>query len=65
MAKAITIDLNVVFPFFGEIFLRVDSSRRTSGHARPTANAAVWVDVELRHGTSIRFIRSRMDRSSL
>src|SRR4051812_48799985 len=36
--EPIAIDLGVVFPFFGQIFLRVDSSRRTNWDARPAAD---------------------------
>src|ERR1051325_2950440 len=58
----ITIDLDVVFPLFGQIFFRIDSSHRTNWHARPTANAVVWVNVELFRSSSARFINSWMNR---
>src|SRR5262249_52894327 len=59
-AEVVSIDLNVLLPLFGHIFVAEDGLDRASRLARATVNAFVGIDVELLDAFKLGFILTRM-----
>ena len=55
------VQLDVLRPLFGEIFLGVDRLDRTFIHTEPTVDAGVCIDEELIGGIKAIVIRLRVD----